>query len=215
MAHFSEDPAMCAAFNNGEDIHTATAAKVFRVPEEMVTPEMRRHAKAVNFGIIYGISAFGLAKDLGIPRRRAEEFMSGYFATYPRVKEYMNEASAAAKERGYVQTLFGRRREVPELTSSNPAQRGFGERVALNMPLQGTASDMIKLAMIKVFERLTKGGFKSKLIMQVHDELIVDALPEEAEKVAALLKECMEGVIKLKVELKVSVGKGENWLEAK
>ena len=215
MAHFSEDPAMCAAFNNGEDIHTATAAKVFHVPEEMVTPEMRRHAKAVNFGIIYGISAFGLAKDLGIPRRRAEEFMSGYFATYPRVKEYMNEAIAAAKEKGYVQTLFGRRREVPELTSSNPAQRGFGERVALNMPLQGTASDMIKLAMIKVFERLTKGGFKSKLIMQVHDELIVDALPEEAEKVAALLKECMEGVIRLKVELKVSVGKGENWLEAK
>ena len=215
MAHFSGDPAMCEAFNAGEDIHTATAAKVFRVPKEMVTPQMRRQAKAVNFGIIYGISAFGLAKDLGIPRFRAKEFMDGYFATYPRVREYMDEAIAAAKEKGYVQTLFGRRREVPELTSANPAQRGFGERVALNMPLQGTASDIVKLAMLKVFKGLTDGRFRSKLIMQVHDELIVDALPQEADAVAALLKECMENVVKLNVALKVSIGKGVNWLDAK
>ena len=215
MAHFSGDPAMCEAFNAGEDIHTATAAKVFRVPKEMVTPQMRRQAKAVNFGIIYGISAFGLAKDLGIPRFRAKEFMDGYFATYPRVREYMDEAIAAAKEKGYVQTLFGRRREVPELTSANPAQRGFGERVALNMPLQGTASDIVKLAMLKVFKGLTDGHFRSKLIMQVHDELIVDALPQEADAVAALLKECMENVVKLNVALKVSIGKGANWLDAK
>ena len=141
--------------------------------------------------------------------------MDGYFATYPRVREYMDEAIAAAKEKGYVQTLFGRRREVPELTSANPAQRGFGERVALNMPLQGTASDIVKLAMLKVFKGLTDGRFRSKLIMQVHDELIVDALPQEADAVAALLKECMENVVKLNVALKVSIGKGANWLDAK
>ena len=215
MAHFSGDEAMCAAFNAGRDIHTATAAKVFRVPEDMVTPQMRRHAKAVNFGIIYGISEYGLAKDLGISRARAKEFMQGYFATYPRVKEYMNEAIEEAKEKGYAQTLFGRRREVPELKASNANQRGFGERVALNMPLQGTASDIIKIAMLKVARGLQEGGYKSRLIMQVHDELIIDALPEEAEKVQKLLRESMENVIQLKVKLVVSVGKGGNWLEAK
>lgn len=215
MAHFSGDPAMCAAFNAGRDIHTATASKVFRVPEDMVTSEMRRHAKAVNFGIIYGISEFGLAKDLGISRARAKEFMQGYFATYPKVKEYMSKAIEQAKERGYVQTLFGRRREVPELKASNAARRGFGERVALNMPLQGTASDIIKIAMLKVARGLEEGNFRSKLIMQVHDELIVDAIPEEAERVKSLLKASMENVVELKVKLEVSVGEGENWLEAK
>ncbi len=215
MAHFSGDAAMCAAFNAGRDIHTATAAKVFRVPEDMVTPQMRRHAKAVNFGIIYGISEYGLAKDLGIPRARAREFMQGYFHTYPQVKEYMEKAIELAKQNGYVQTLFGRRREVPELKAANHAQRGFGERVALNMPLQGTASDIIKIAMIKVARKMKECGCHSRLIMQVHDELIIDAVPEEVEKMQDLLRECMENVIQLKVRLEVSVNTGSNWLEAK
>ena len=215
MAHFSGDSAMCAAFNAGTDIHTVTAAKVFRVPEYMVTPEMRRHAKAVNFGIIYGISEYGLAKDLGISRVRAREFIEGYFATYPGVKKYMNEAIETAKEKGYVQTLFGRRREVPELKAANANQRAFGERVALNMPLQGTASDIIKLAMLNAAAKLKEGGYASRLIMQVHDELIIDAVPEEAEQMKKLLRDSMENVVQLKVKLEVEVGSGPNWLEAK
>lgn len=215
MAHFSGDKAMLEAFNEGKDIHSATASKVFGVPIEDVTPEMRRQAKAVNFGIIYGISEFGLARDLGIYRSQAREFMQGYFATYPAVKEYMNFAIEQAKQTGYAVTLFGRRREVPELHASNAVQRGFGERVALNMPLQGTASDIIKIAMLKVYEALKQGGYKSALIMQVHDELIVDAVPEEAEEVGRILKECMENAVSLRVKLVAEVGKGRNWLEAK
>ena len=185
------------------------------MPEYMVTPEMRRHAKAVNFGIIYGISEYGLAKDLGISRVRAREFIEGYFATYPGVKKYMNEAIETAKEKGYVQTLFGRRREVPELKAANANQRAFGERVALNMSLQGTASDIIKLAMLNAAAKLKEGGYASRLIMQVHDELIIDAVPEEAEQMKKLLRDSMENVVQLKVKLEVEVGSGPNWLEAK
>ncbi len=215
MAHFSKDPIMSEAFNSGRDIHADTAAKVAGVPIEEVTPQMRRQAKAVNFGIIYGISEFGLARDLGIFRYEAKSFMNNYFATYPAIKEYMASAIREAKDKGYAVTMFNRRRELPEINASNAAMRGFGERVALNMPLQGSASDIIKMAMIAVDKRLREGGYKAKMIMQVHDELIIDTPPHEVYKVCALLKECMENVVKLDVKLVADVGVGDNWLDAK
>lgn len=215
MAQFSKDESMLEAFNSGRDIHADTAAKIAGVPIEEVTPQMRRQAKAVNFGIIYGISEFGLARDLGIFRYEAKVFMNNYFASYPTVKEYMAQSIAEAKEKGYAVTMFGRRRELPEIKASNAAMRGFGERVALNMPLQGSASDIIKMAMIAVDKRLREGGYKAKMIMQVHDELIIDTPPHEVQEVCALLKECMENVVKLDVKLEADVGVGDNWLDAK
>lgn len=215
MAHMSGDKAMIDAFNGGEDFHRSTAARLFGVPFEEVTQDMRRSAKAVNFGIIYGISDFGLSEDLGISVYEARRYMQNYFATYPGVKRFMDDCVAFAKENGYVKTLYGRKRYIPELQASVYATRAFGERVAMNMPLQGTASDIIKAAMIEVDKKLVEGGYKAKLIMQVHDELIVDCPLSEKDNVEKLLKTCMQNVAELSVPLIADVGSGENWLEAK
>ena len=215
MAHMSGDKAMIDAFNGGEDFHRSTAARLFGVPFEEVTQDMRRSAKAVNFGIIYGISDFGLSEDLGISVYEARRYMQNYFATYPGVKRFMDDCVAFAKENGYVKTLYGRKRYIPELQASVYATRAFGERVAMNMPLQGTASDIIKAAMIEVDKKLAEGGYKAKLIMQVHDELIVDCPLSEKDNVEKLLKTCMQNVAELSVPLIADVGSGENWLEAK
>lgn len=216
MAQFSGDETMLEAFNNNIDIHATTASKVFGVPIEMVTADMRRQAKAVNFGIIYGISDFGLSEDLGIPIYKARDFIAGYFATYPKVKEYMNKCVETAKEQGYVTTYMNRRREIPELKSSNYNLRSFGERVAMNMPLQGSASDIIKLAMLKVHKALKDGGYKAKLIMQVHDELIIDCPYDEVQQVKEILVDCMQNnTPDFKVKLVAECGFGNNWLEAK
>lgn len=215
MAAMSGDEGMINAFNSGVDIHTRTAAKILGIREDQVTPDLRRQAKAVNFGIIYGISDFGLAKDLSIPMFQARNFIKSYFEQFPRIKEYMEELKSKAKELGYAVTYYGRRRYIPELTASSRMIQMFGERVAMNMPLQGTASDIIKLAMIKVYNKLKDGGFKAKLIMQVHDELIIDCPEEEIEVVKNILKESMESVVKLDVKLEAEVGIGYNWLEAK
>lgn len=215
MAHMSGDKAMIDAFNGGEDFHRSTAARLFGVPFEQVTQDMRRSAKAVNFGIIYGISDFGLSEDLGISVYEARRYMQNYFATYPGVKRFMDDCVAFAKENGYVKTLYGRKRYIPELQASVYATRAFGERVAMNMPLQGTASDIIKAAMIEVDKKLAEGGYKAKLIMQVHDELIVDCPLSEKDNVEKLLKTCMQNVAELSVPLIADVGSGENWLEAK
>ena len=196
--------------------HATTASKVFGVPLEMVTADMRRQAKAVNFGIIYGISDFGLSEDLGIPVYKARDFIAGYFATYPKVKEYMEKCVEVAKEKGYVTTYLNRRREIPELKSSNYNLRNFGERVAMNMPLQGSASDIIKVAMLRVSKALKDGGFKAKLIMQVHDELIIDSPVEESEKVKKLLVESMENITTdFSLKLVADCSAGKSWLEAK
>jgi DNA polymerase-1 len=215
LAHISGDGAMIDAFLSGEDFHTVTAAHVFNVATEDVTGNMRRAAKAVNFGIVYGISAFSLSQDLGVPVYEAKAYMEAYFARFPGVKAYMEDVVARAKERGYVETMFHRRRALPELTSSNHNMRSFGERVALNMPIQGAAADIIKLAMVRVFDRLKREGLRARLIMQVHDELIVECPEEESGQVEALLTEEMEGVVQLAVPLTAQAHSGKNWLEAK
>ena len=215
LAHFSACKELISAFNNEEDIHALTASQVFNVELQNVTSEMRRQAKAVNFGIIYGISAFGLAEDLGISQASAQQYINKYFETYSSVKEYFDDSVGKAKETGYTKTYLGRKRVINELNSSNRNLRMFGERAAMNMPLQGSSADIIKLAMINVYNRLKKEGYKAKLIMQVHDELIIDCPKAEAEKVAKLLKEEMEGAVRLSIPLSVDVGVGENWLESK
>ncbi len=216
MAEFSGDETMLEAFNNGVDIHRTTAGKVFGVPFEMVTEEMRRQAKAVNFGIIYGISDFGLSEDLGVSVYQAREFINSYFSTYPKVKRYMDKCVEIAKEQGYVTTYLNRRRDIPELKSSNYNLRSFGERVAMNMPLQGSASDIIKVAMLKVFNALKEGGYKAKLIMQVHDELIIDCPLDEVEQVKKLLVDNMQNnTPDFTVKLIAECSCGKSWLEAK
>ena len=215
LAHFSGCKALVEAYNNGEDIHALTASQVFGVKRSDVTSEMRRRAKAVNFGIIYGISAFGLAKDLSIPQSDAAEYIEKYFRHYADVKEYMEENVRKAKADGYVTTILGRKRYIPELKSSNYNMRAFGERAAMNMPLQGSSADIIKLAMVHVAECLKKGGMKTKMIMQVHDELVLDAPKDEAEAAAALLKEEMEGAVSLRVPLTAEVSTGVSWYDAK
>ena len=215
LAHISGDEAMRDAFLSGEDFHTVTAAHVFGVPVGQVTANMRRAAKAVNFGIVYGISAFSLSQDLGVTVEDAKDYMDAYFARFPGVKKYMEDVVAKAREDGYVETLFHRRRALPEIRASKFATRSFGERVALNMPIQGTAADIIKLAMVKVFDRLKKEGLEARLIMQVHDELIVECPQGEAERVGRLLTEEMEGVCQLTVPLIAEAHSGKNWLEAK
>ena len=215
LAHIADDEAMKQAFLTGEDIHTVTAAQVFGVPTDQVTKQMRSHAKAVNFGIVYGISAFSLAQDIGVPVYEAKEYIETYFERFPGIRRYMDEVVAQAKERGYVETLMHRRRALPELAASNFNTRSFGERVARNMPIQGTAADVIKLAMVRVDERLHKENLKAKLILQVHDELIVECPEEEKETVARLLTEEMEGAVHLSVPLTAEAHWGINWLEAK
>ena len=215
LAHFSGCKELIEAYCNGKDIHAITASQVFDVPLEEVTSNMRRDAKAVNFGIIYGISAFGLATDLSISGKRAKEYIERYFESYSDVKTYMNANVSKAATDGYVETLFGRRRVINELRSSNHNVRGFGERAAMNMPLQGSSADIIKLAMINVAKRLETEGFKAKLVLQVHDELVIDCPKDEVEQVSALLQHEMENAVSLKVPLTVEVGIGRTWFETK
>ena len=215
LACISGDEAMQAAFRSGEDIHTVTASQVFGVPTELVTHEMRRRAKAVNFGIVYGISDFSLSQDIGVTRAEAREYMDKYFATYHGVRDYMKEVVEKAKADGYVSTVLGRRRWLPELRSSNFNLRSFGERVALNMPIQGTAADLIKLAMIHVRDRLRAEGLAARLVLQVHDELIVECPDGEVEQVKALLTREMEEVMALPVPMRADSAAGRSWAEAK
>ena len=215
LAHISGDTAMQQAFLSGADFHTVTAARVFHVPQDQVTHQMRSRAKAVNFGIVYGISAFSLSQDIGVTVQEAKEYMDRYFATYTGVKQYMTDVVDKAREQGYVETLWHRRRALPELKSSNFNMRSFGERVALNMPIQGTAADIIKLAMVRVHSRLAREGLAARLIMQVHDELIVECPEKEAPRVEALLQQEMQGVAELSVPLLAEAHTGRNWLAAK
>ena len=215
LAHVAKDQAMIRAFQNNDDIHSITASQVFHMPPDMLTPLMRSRAKAVNFGIVYGIGAFSLAKDIGVTRKEADHYIKEYLSHYSGVDRYMKEVVALAKEQGFVETIFHRRRYLPELTSSNFNLRSFGERVARNMPIQGTAADIIKIAMIRVHHRLQKEKMKSRLILQVHDELIVEAPKEEAEKAAVILREEMEGSAKLTVPLVAEASIGETWYDAK
>ena len=215
LAHVSGDEAMRAAFLAGGDFHAETAAKVFHVERDQVTHEMRRSAKAVNFGIVYGISPFSLSQDLGVTTAEAKAYMDGYFAAFPGVRKYMDEVVARAREDGYVETLFHRRRDLPELSSSKFNLRSFGERVALNMPIQGAAADVMKLAMTAVWKRLRAEGLAANLVLQVHDELIVECPEAEAETAARLLEEEMENVVHLSVPLTAEAHWGRNWLEAK
>ena len=215
LAHMAGDEAMQQAFLSGADFHTVTAAKVFHVPESEVTHQMRSRAKAVNFGIVYGMSAFSLSQDIHVTVAEAKDYMERYFATYPGVKQYMTDIVEKAKEQGYVETLYHRRRALPELKSSNFIQRSFGERVALNMPIQGTAADIMKLAMLRVYDRLRRENLQARLIMQVHDELIVECPEAEQEAVEKLLRQEMEQVAALAVPLTAEAHSGKNWLDAK
>ena len=215
LAHFSACKELIDAYCQGRDIHAITASQVFDVPLEEVDGATRRNAKAVNFGIIYGISAFGLAKDLGINNKKAQEYIDKYFAEYSSVKEYMTANVENAKANGHVTTLLGRRRVINELKSSNYMVRSFGERAAMNMPLQGSSADIIKIAMINVSKKLKNGGYKAKLALQIHDELIIDCPVDEADNVAKLLKEEMENAVSLTVPLTVDVGVGKTWYETK
>ena len=230
LAHMSGDEALKAAFLSGADIHTRTAAEVFGVAPDMVTKQMRSAAKAVNFGIVYGISEFGLANQLGIPRRTAGEYIKKYLDRFTGVHNYMKESVEHGRERGYAVTVTGRRRELPELKSGNHNTRAFGERVAMNMPVQGSAADIIKLAMLRVHDALERGGFKAKLVLQIHDELIIDCPMDEVERVKTLLHDCMTGTpapgelpettaigekTRLTVPLIAEVSEGHSWFDTK
>ena len=215
LAHCSGDERLIQAYREEKDIHRITASQVFHIPFDQVTDLQRRNAKAVNFGIVYGISSFGLSQDLSITRKEAADYIERYFETYPGVKQFLDGLVSDAKEKGYAKTLFGRRRPMPELSSGNFMQRSFGERVAMNAPIQGTAADIIKIAMIRVHDRLEKEQMKSRLILQVHDELLVEARKEEAEKAAAILREEMMHAAELSVPLEVDMHQGESWYEAK
>lgn len=215
LAHMSGDEKLIQAYREAQDIHRITASQVFHVPFEEVTPLQRRNAKAVNFGIIYGISSFGLSQDLSISRREAADYIQRYFQTYPRIKAFLDSLVEDAREKGYVRTLFGRRRPMPELKSGNFMTRSFGERVAMNAPIQGTAADIIKIAMVRVNERLHREGYKARLLLQVHDELLVECPQEEVEAVSNLVREEMQGAAELSVALEVDMHTGANWYEAK
>jgi len=214
MAHLSQDPNMLEAFNSGEDIHAATAAKIYKLPISDVASDMRRKAKTANFGIIYGISVFGLAERLAIPRGEAKELIDGYFETYPKVKEYMDKSIAVAREKNYVETVFGRKRFLPDINSRNATVRGYAERNAINAPIQGSAADIIKVAMNRIFDRFDRENIQSKMILQVHDELNFNVVQNELERVQKIVIEEMENAYKLAVPLKADCGKGKNWLEA-
>ena len=213
LAHISGDEIMKKAFLDGVDIHTVTASQVFNQPIEWVTPDLRSKAKAVNFGIVYGIGAFSLSKDIGVSVPKASEYIRSYLSKYSGIAHYMEQTVAKAKRDGYVETMFGRRRYIKELAAKNKNLQAFGERVAKNTPIQGTAADIIKIAMIKVYNRLKESGLDARLILQVHDELIVEAREDCAEKVAALLKEEMENAVKLTVPMTVDVNIGKTWYD--
>jgi len=214
MAHLSGDHNMLEAFNSGHDIHTATAAKINKIPLEEVTSDMRRKAKTANFGIIYGISVFGLAERLVIPRGEAKELIDGYFATYPNVKKYMDDAVQLARENGYVETIFGRKRYLADINSQNSVVRGYAERNAINAPIQGSAADIIKIAMVKIQKRLELENLKTQMILQVHDELNFSVPKDEIEQAKKIVIEEMQSAITLKVPLIADCGVGANWLEA-
>lgn len=215
LAHLSGDEQLIRAYNEAEDIHRLTASQVFHTPYAEVTPAQRSSAKAVNFGIVYGISSFGLGQDLNISREEAEEYISRYFETYPKIKQYLDSLVEEAKQKGYVTTLFGRRRPVPEIASSNFMQRSFGERIAMNSPVQGTAADIMKIAMLRVAKRLKKDGSGARVVLQVHDELLVETPVAETEYVRQMLQEEMEAAADISVPLEVSVSVGEDWYETK
>ena len=215
LAHISSDPKMLDAFINNEDIHTKTAAEVFGYPKDEVTSELRYKAKAINFSIIYGISDFSLSKDIGISREEARKYIDNYFENYTGVRSYMDDAVAKGKENGYVETLLNRRRYVPELASRNYNIRSFGERVAMNMPIQGSAADIIKMAMVNVFKVLKDKKLKSRLILTIHDELIIEAHRDEVQDVKQMMKETMENAIKLQVPLRVDILEGDSWYDTK
>ena len=214
LAHMSRDPLLVEAFRNGEDIHTRTAAEVLGIPPLMVTPDARRSAKAVNFGIVYGISAFGLAAQLGISRGEAEAYIRNYFARYAGVRKFIDATIAEVRKTGVTRTLFGRERPIPDINSRNPNARGFAERTAVNSPLQGTAADMIKLAMVRIQSQLETGRYRSAMLLQVHDELLFESPPEEVQALSAMVKLEMERVCRLDVPLLVDIGAGENWRDA-
>ncbi len=215
LAHLSEDESLIKAYQEEQDIHRMTASKVFHIPFEEVTLAQRSNAKAVNFGIVYGISSFGLGQDLNITRKEAEAYINQYFEAYPNLKKYLDNLVVSAKETGYITTLYGRKRPIPEIKSSNFMQRSFGERIAMNSPIQGTAADIMKIAMLRVKKALKEQGLKTKILLQIHDELLLEAPKEEAEQVAKLLKEEMMAAATLHVPLSVEVKIGENWYETK
>lgn len=214
MAHLSEDKHLVEAFQSGQDIHAATAAKIYHLPIEEVTSDMRRKAKTANFGIIYGISVFGLAERLTIPRNEAKELIDGYFESFPGVHEYMDKSVEVARQHGWVETLLGRKRYLADINSHNSVVRGFAERNAINAPIQGTAADIIKIAMVNIHKRFIAENIQSTMVLQVHDELNFNVLNSELEKVKRIVQEEMEGAIQLQVPLKVDMGVGDNWLEA-
>ena len=215
LAHMSGDEKLIQAYREAEDIHRLTASQVFHVPYDEVTDLQRRNAKAVNFGIVYGISSFGLSQDLSITRKEAAEYIEKYFETYPSIKVFLDRMVDEGKEKGYVSTMFGRRRPIPELKSGNFMQRSFGERVAMNSPIQGTAADIIKIAMNRVYERMLREGLQSRLVLQVHDELLIETKKDEVEAVSRILEEEMKGAARLAVELEIDMHQGESWYEAK
>jgi len=214
LAHFSDDPVLVDAFTYGEDIHTRTAAEVFGVMPGLITPELRRAAKAVNFGIVYGLSAFGLAGQLGITRAQADKYIKGYFERYTGVRRFIDETIAQVRVSGVTRTLFGRERPIPDMNARNPNARGFAERTAVNTPLQGTAADLIKIAMIRIDAAL-RTGWKARMLLQVHDELVFEAPPEEVEGLREMVRREMSSVAELKVPLVVDTGAGDNWRDAK
>ena len=215
LAHLSEDPSLIEAFNQGEDIHTSTASHVFNIPQDQVTALQRSNAKAVNFGVIYGMSGFGLSNNLNITRKEAETYIEEYFRKYDRVRDYMAELVAKGKADGWVSTMLGRRRPIPEINAGSYMVRQAGERLAMNSPIQGTAADIIKLAMIDVDRALRECCQQSQLILQVHDELIIQAHRSELAQVKELLRRCMESAVKMKVTLSVDLHTGDNWFDLK
>ena len=214
MAHLSEDKNLIEAFMTGEDIHAATAAKVFRKKISEITREERSKAKTANFGIIYGISAFGLAERMGVSRTEAKELIENYFATYPDVKQYIQESIERARSNGYIETIFHRKRFLPDINSHNSVVRGYAERNAVNAPIQGSAADIIKVAMNNIHDQFKQNGIRSKMILQVHDELNFSVYPEEKEKVQQIVIDCMQSAFAMKVPLVADYGWGSNWLEA-
>lgn len=215
LASMSGDEKLIEAYRMAKDIHAITASQVFHVPFEDVTPLMRRNAKAVNFGIVYGISSFGLSQDLDISRKEAADYIESYYETYPAIRSFLEGLVTAAKEKGYAETLYGRRRPMPELSSGNFMQRQFGERVAKNAPIQGTAADIIKIAMLRVHRRLAEEGLQSRLVLQVHDELLIEAEESEADAVRRILEEEMTGAAELAVKLEIDMHEGRTWYDAK
>jgi DNA polymerase-1 len=211
MAHLSGDATLLAAFRSGEDVHRRTASEIFGIPAEQLTSEQRRYAKTINFGLIYGMSAFGLAAQLGIERSAAQQYMERYFARYPGVRTYMDNTRQSAREKGYVETVFGRRLHMMDIRASNNVRRQAAERAAINAPMQGTAADLIKLAMIAVHRWLNERGLRSRLVMQVHDELVLEAPEGEVELLKRELPALMSGVAQLEVPLVIDVGSGPNW----